>query len=56
MEEGMEGEIKKADAFRAGIEALRSEMGDGWLKVYTQSNAAATRTAAEQRTGFLGSN
>jgi hypothetical protein len=54
MEEGTEGEIKEADAFRARIEALRSEMGDGWLKVFTQSNAAATRTAAEQRTGVSG--
>jgi Leucine Rich Repeat (LRR) protein len=52
-EEGMEGEIKEADAFRARIEALRSEMGDGWLKVFTQSNAAATRTA-EQRAGVSG--
>ena len=54
MEEGVEGEIKEADAFRARIEALRSEMGDGWLKVFTQSNAAATRTAAEQTTGVSG--
>jgi hypothetical protein len=46
MEEGMRGEIKEADAFRARMEALRSEMGDGWLKVFTQSNAA--RTAGEQ--------
>jgi hypothetical protein len=51
MEEGMEREIEEADAFRARIEALRSEMGDGWLKVFTQSNA---RTAAEQRTGVSG--
>ena len=54
MGEGMEREIKEADAFRARIEALRSEMGDGWLKVFTQSNAAATRTAAEQMTGVSG--
>ncbi|KAF8499637.1 hypothetical protein F5888DRAFT_1684194 [Russula emetica] len=54
MEEGMEGEINEADAFRARMEALRSEMGDGWLKVFTQSSAAATRTAAEQRTGVSG--
>lgn len=54
MEEGMEGEIKEGDAFRARVEALRSEMGDGWLKVFTQSSAAATRTAAEQRTGISG--
>jgi hypothetical protein len=48
MEGGMEGEIKEADAFRARMEALRSEMGEGWLKVFTQGNAGATRTAAEQ--------
>jgi len=55
MEEGTEGEIKEADAFRARIEALRSEMGDGWLKVFTQSNTATTtRTTAEQRTGVSG--
>ena len=46
-EEGNDGEIKEGDAFRARIEALRSEMGDGWLKVFTQSNAA-------QRTGVSG--
>ena len=42
MGEGMEGEIKEADAFRARIEALRSEMGDGWLKVFTQSNTGVS--------------
>jgi hypothetical protein len=46
MEEG-KGEIKEGDAFRARIEALRSEMGDGWLKVFTQSNAT-------QRAGVSG--
>jgi hypothetical protein len=54
VEEGMEREIKEADAFRARIEALRSEMGDGWLKVFTQSNGAVTRTATEQRAGVSG--
>jgi hypothetical protein len=54
VEEGMEREIREADAFRARIEALRSEMGDGWLKVFTQSNATVTRTAAEQRAGVSG--
>ena len=54
VEEGMEREIKEADAFRARIEALRSEMGDGWLKVFTQSSAAVTRTASEQRAGVSG--
>lgn len=54
MEDGMEEEVKEADAFRARIEALRSEMGDGWLKVFTQSNATGARPAAEQRTGVSG--
>ena len=27
----------EADAFRARIEALRSDMGEGWLKVFNQS-------------------
>jgi hypothetical protein len=53
VEEGTERDIKEADAFRARIEALRSEMGDGWLKVFTQSNAAVTRTT-EQRAGVSG--
>ncbi|ETW80447.1 hypothetical protein HETIRDRAFT_476057 [Heterobasidion irregulare TC 32-1] len=30
-------EFKDVDAFRARIEALRSDMGDGWLKVFSQS-------------------
>ncbi|TFY72609.1 hypothetical protein EVG20_g403 [Dentipellis fragilis] len=30
-------EFKEADAFRARIEALRSDMGEGWLKVFSQS-------------------
>ncbi|KAH9948682.1 L domain-like protein [Amylocystis lapponica] len=31
------GQFREADAFRARIEALRSDMGDGWLKVFNQS-------------------
>jgi hypothetical protein len=55
-EGGMEKEIKEADAYRARIEALRSEMGDGWLKVFTQSNAAVMRpsSTAEQTAGVSG--
>ena len=34
-EEGQFG--SEADAFRARIEALRSDMGEGWLKVFNQS-------------------
>ena len=54
VEEGMEREIKEADAYRARIEALRSEMGDGWLKVFTQSNAVVPRPTAEQTAGLSG--
>jgi len=55
-EEGieMEREIKEADAYRARIEALKSEMGDGWLKVFSQSNAVMTRPSAEQTAGVSG--
>jgi Leucine-rich repeat (LRR) protein len=44
-EEGIEKEIKEADAFRAQVEALRSEMGDGWLKVFSQSHATTSAGA-----------
>jgi Leucine-rich repeat (LRR) protein len=42
MEEGSGEGIKEADAFRARVEALRSEMGDGWLKVFSQSHAGGS--------------
>jgi hypothetical protein len=45
-EEGIEKEIKEADAFRARVEALRSEMGDGWLKVFSQSHATTSAGAS----------
>ncbi|KAH9935676.1 uncharacterized protein B0H18DRAFT_976789 [Fomitopsis serialis] len=35
------GQFKEADAFRARIEALRSDMGDGWLKVFNQSQLSS---------------
>ncbi|OCH84661.1 hypothetical protein OBBRIDRAFT_798890 [Obba rivulosa] len=31
------GQLKEADAFRAQIETLRADMGEGWLKVFQQS-------------------
>ncbi|THH33255.1 hypothetical protein EUX98_g905 [Antrodiella citrinella] len=31
-------QLDDAEAFRARIEALRSDMGDGWLKVFNQSH------------------
>ncbi|KAH9036713.1 hypothetical protein EDB83DRAFT_2414046 [Lactarius deliciosus] len=42
VEDGVGEEIKEADAFRARVEALRSEMGDGWLKVFSQSHAGGS--------------
>ena len=55
-EEGIEREINEADAFRARVEALRSEMGDGWLKVFSQSHASAAGTmpAVGERAGVSG--
>lgn len=37
-EEKANGQMSEAEAFRARIEALRSDMGDGWLKVFNQSH------------------
>ncbi|EPT04514.1 hypothetical protein FOMPIDRAFT_1021783 [Fomitopsis schrenkii] len=34
---GEADQFREADAYRARIEALRSDMGDGWLKVFNQS-------------------
>ena len=31
-------QFREAEAFRARIEALRSDMGEGWLKVFNQSH------------------
>ncbi|KAI9448703.1 ADP-ribosylation factor family-domain-containing protein [Russula earlei] len=42
LDKGMEKEIKEADAFRARIEALRSEMGDGWLKASPRAAPRST--------------
>ncbi|EGO00071.1 hypothetical protein SERLA73DRAFT_180472 [Serpula lacrymans var. lacrymans S7.3] len=36
-----ESKIEEAEAYRARIEALRSDMGDGWLKVFSQSQLGA---------------
>ncbi|PSR76526.1 hypothetical protein PHLCEN_2v8429 [Hermanssonia centrifuga] len=36
--EKREAQISDAEAFRARIEALRSDMGEGWLKVFNQSH------------------
>ncbi|KZT22226.1 hypothetical protein NEOLEDRAFT_1181109 [Neolentinus lepideus HHB14362 ss-1] len=34
---------KEAEAFRARIEALRSDMGEGWLKVFSQTQLESPR-------------
>ncbi|OJT12490.1 hypothetical protein TRAPUB_10967 [Trametes pubescens] len=42
-EDATESQFREADAFRARIEALRSDMGEGWLKVFNQSQLASPR-------------
>ncbi|KAI0645921.1 hypothetical protein C8Q79DRAFT_967008 [Trametes meyenii] len=42
-EDASESHLGEADAFRARIEALRSDMGEGWLKVFNQSQLASPR-------------
>ncbi|KAH9858972.1 hypothetical protein C2E23DRAFT_800788 [Lenzites betulinus] len=42
-EDTSESQFREADAFRARIEALRSDMGEGWLKVFNQSQLASPR-------------
>lgn len=42
-EEKSDEQMSEAEAFRARIEALRSDMGDGWLKVFNQSHMASPR-------------
>ncbi|EMD37712.1 hypothetical protein CERSUDRAFT_136476 [Gelatoporia subvermispora B] len=43
-EEGTQ--LKEADEFRARIEALRSDMGEGWLKVFQQSQLGSPGIAS----------
>ncbi|TBU41770.1 L domain-like protein [Dichomitus squalens] len=38
-------QFEEADAFRARIEALRSDMGEGWLKVFNQSQIGSPTRA-----------
>ncbi|KAI0762094.1 hypothetical protein BD413DRAFT_616592 [Trametes elegans] len=42
-EAASDSQFREADAFRARIEALRSDMGEGWLKVFNQSQLASPR-------------
>ncbi|KIJ68166.1 hypothetical protein HYDPIDRAFT_107828 [Hydnomerulius pinastri MD-312] len=37
---GSERESREAEVYRARIEALRADMGDGWLKVFSQSQVS----------------
>ena len=36
-EEEEEGQVREGELYRARIEALRTDMGEGWLKVFSQS-------------------
>jgi Leucine-rich repeat (LRR) protein len=40
-------QLRQADAYRARIEALRSEVGDGWLKVFSQSGLGSPSPGAQ---------
>ncbi|KAF9227382.1 hypothetical protein BS17DRAFT_775392 [Gyrodon lividus] len=40
-EDGSQSQIREAELYRARIEALRSDMGDGWLKVFSQSQVSS---------------
>ncbi|EPQ56960.1 hypothetical protein GLOTRDRAFT_115078 [Gloeophyllum trabeum ATCC 11539] len=42
-EDGENAAHKEAEAFRARIEALRSDMGEGWLKVFSQTQLESPR-------------
>jgi Leucine-rich repeat (LRR) protein len=41
-----ESQTRDADAYRRRIEALRSDMGDGWLKVFNQSQMGSPGVAS----------
>ncbi|KAF8844337.1 hypothetical protein BDN67DRAFT_767877 [Paxillus ammoniavirescens] len=41
VEGGSQSQIREAELYRARIEALRSDMGDGWLKVFSQSQVSS---------------
>ena len=43
-----DSQFREADAFRARIEALRSDMGEGWLKVFNQSQLTSPPSRASQ--------
>ncbi|KII92540.1 hypothetical protein PLICRDRAFT_37305 [Plicaturopsis crispa FD-325 SS-3] len=44
--DGPEGQLRDADAYRARIEALRSDMGDGWLTVFSQTQMSKEGVAS----------
>ena len=44
------GQFEEAEAFRARIEALRSDMGEGWLKVFNQSQIGSPPPASASAT------
>ena len=45
-----DNQFSEAEAFRARIEALRSDMGEGWLKVFNQSQIGSPPPASASAT------
>jgi hypothetical protein len=41
-----QSQIRDAELYRARMQALRSDMGDGWLKVFSQSQTPSPGVAA----------
>ncbi|KAF9241562.1 hypothetical protein BU15DRAFT_87147 [Melanogaster broomeanus] len=41
LDDGSQSQVREAELYRARIEALRSDMGDGWLKVFSQSQVSS---------------
>ena len=45
-EDQSESHIRDAELYRARMQSLRTEMGDGWLKVFSQSQMPSPGVAA----------
>ncbi|KAL4073947.1 hypothetical protein J3A83DRAFT_2645785 [Scleroderma citrinum] len=41
LESESQNQLREAEVYRARIEALRSDMGEGWLKVFSQSHVSS---------------
>jgi len=46
VEEANDNRAGDAEAFRKKIEALRNDMGDGWLKVFSQTQMGSPGVAS----------